>query len=461
MNTRCLRSYSRLLVALLLTLLTLSGCSLRTAGRSNSGQQLDETTPTPIPTAVAVGKPTYVVARGDVSKQLILNGRMVPVNQADLYFKVSGRVRSVAAKSDDMVKAGQLLAELEMDATERDLAGSRLDLERAQARLKAAQTELQQNIQRAQANLDIAGENLAIARVQGPGPRKTQAEVGLTRAQQARDRAQAAYDAIAWRNDRGASAEGAALEQATLSFTDAKAAYDLAMQGIAAFDHQVAIARRQVDLAQIALVSLKQGVDPLLENDVKRAQFAVDKLLAAVADNQIVAPFDGQAEIAFTLSPGAAVDAYKYVATVADPSGLEVSSDAGNTNLDQIKEGMPAIVSLLSAPGVDVLGHIRRMPPIGAVAVTTPDKTMRFTLDDKTPSGFGKGELVRITLTLEQKKDMLWLPPTAIRTFEGRKFVVVQDNAAQRRVDVKIGIDSADRVEILSGLTEGQIVVGQ
>jgi len=460
MNTRCLRSYSRPLIALLLTLLTLSGCSLMPAGRSNSGQQLDEATPTPVPTAVAVGKPTYVVARGDVSKQLILNGRMVPVNQADLYFKVSGHVRSVAAKSDDMVKAGQVLAELEMDATERDLAGSRLDLERAQALLKAAQTQLQQNIQRAQANLDIAGENLAITQVQDPGPRKTQAEVGLKRAQQARDRAQAAYDAIAYRNDRGASAEAAALEQATLGFTDAKAAYDLAMQGIAAYDHQVAIARRQVDLAQIALDSLKQGVDPLLENDVKRAQFAVDKLLAAVADNQIVAPFDGQAEIAFILSPGAAVDAYKYVATVADPSGLEVSSDTGNTNLDQIREGMPAIVSLLSAPGVDVPGRIRRMPPMGAVAATTPDRTMRLTLDDKTRSGFGNGELVRITLTLEQKKDMLWLPPAAIRSFEGRKFVVVQENAAQRRVDVKIGIDSADRVEILSGLTEGQIVVG-
>jgi multidrug efflux pump subunit AcrA (membrane-fusion protein) len=460
MNARCLRSYSRLLIALL-TLLTVSGCSLMPAGSHNDGGQLDEATPTPVPTAVAVGKPTYVVARGEVSKQLIMNGRMVPVHQADLFFKVNGHVRSVAAKSGDMVKAGQLLADLEMDATERDLVGSRLEVERAQAQLKAAQTELEQNIQRAQANLDIATQNLAITQAQNPGPRKTQAEVALKRAQQACDQAQATYDQIAWRNDRAASAEAAALERATWSLTDAKAAYDLAMQGIAVYDHQVAIARRQVDLAQIALDSLKQGVDPLLENDVERAQFAVDKLVAAVADNQIIAPFDGQTEIAFILSPGAAVDAYKYVATVSDPSALEVSSDAGNTNLDQVKEGMPAIISLLSAPGVDVPGHIRQMPPVGAMAATTPDKSMRLTLDDQTRSGFGNGELVRITLTLEQKKDVLWLHPAAIRTFEGRKFVVVQENAAQRRVDVKIGIDSADRVEILSGLTEGQIVVGQ
>jgi hypothetical protein len=38
--------------------------------------------------------------------------------------------------------------------------------------------------------------------------------------------------------------------------------------------------------------------------------------------------------------------------------------------------------------------------------------------------------------------------------------VVVQDGESQRRVDVKVGIESTDRVEIEEGLTEGQIVVG-
>jgi multidrug efflux pump subunit AcrA (membrane-fusion protein) len=55
---------------------------------------------------------------------------------------------------------------------------------------------------------------------------------------------------------------------------------------------------------------------------------------------------------------------------------------------------------------------------------------------------------------------VLWLPPQAIRTFEGRKFVVVQEGDAQRRVDVKIGVEGEDRVEIVEGLNEGQVVVG-
>jgi multidrug efflux pump subunit AcrA (membrane-fusion protein) len=71
------------------------------------------------------------------------------------------------------------------------------------------------------------------------------------------------------------------------------------------------------------------------------------------------------------------------------------------------------------------------------------------------------GDLVRATAVLESREDVLWLPPQAVREFEGRKFVIVQDGDAQRRVDVKTGIVGEDRVEILEGLTEGQVVLTQ
>jgi multidrug efflux pump subunit AcrA (membrane-fusion protein) len=70
------------------------------------------------------------------------------------------------------------------------------------------------------------------------------------------------------------------------------------------------------------------------------------------------------------------------------------------------------------------------------------------------------GDLVRVTVVLEQKEDVLWLPPAAIRTFEGRKFVVVQEGAGQRQVDVTLGIESEERVEIETGLEEDQVVIG-
>jgi hypothetical protein len=75
------------------------------------------------------------------------------------------------------------------------------------------------------------------------------------------------------------------------------------------------------------------------------------------------------------------------------------------------------------------------------------------------------GDLVQVILTLSRKDDALWLPPQAVRAFEGRRFVVVKDGDRQRRQDVKVGIISTDRIEIVEdpveGLKEGDIVIGQ
>ena len=70
------------------------------------------------------------------------------------------------------------------------------------------------------------------------------------------------------------------------------------------------------------------------------------------------------------------------------------------------------------------------------------------------------GDLVHVTAEVEHAEAVLWLPPQAIRNFNGRLFAVVQDGDVQRRVDVRIGVEAEDRVEILEGVEEGQVIVG-
>ena len=96
------------------------------------------------------------------------------------------------------------------------------------------------------------------------------------------------------------------------------------------------------------------------------------------------------------------------------------------------------------------------------------DESTRVSLDIPAADvGLDMGDLVRITVLLERKDNVLWLPPQAIRTFEGRRFVVVQDGDIQRRVDVKVGIESEDRIEIEAATEEdidllavGRVVIG-
>jgi macrolide-specific efflux system membrane fusion protein len=213
-------------------------------------------------------------------------------------------------------------------------------------------------------------------------------------------------------------------------------------------EYEVAIKQYEVELAEIAL---------------EEASMAMEDLEDAIADAQIVSPMNGQL-LSITLAEGKAVNAYETVAVVADLRELEASAELGSQQMQSLAEGMPVVVSLVGQPGVEVEGYIRQLPyPYGGgskdveggdsythVALNVPESGTVFELSD----------LVRVTVVLERKEDVLWIPLQVVRTFEGRKFVVVQDGDVQRRVDVKLGIQGEDRVEVLEGLSEEQIVMG-
>jgi multidrug efflux pump subunit AcrA (membrane-fusion protein) len=346
-------------------------------------------------------KPTYTVQRGELVSQLEFSGRISPEVEEDLFFRADGRVRTVLAKRNDMVTEGQILAELEIEGLERELESAELELERAQVRLEQAQSEYDYEVKVAQTNLEVAQLQLQALQT------------------------------------------GAAPDQTA-----------------------IAIQQKEVELAQLALDRLAEGIDPLVVSDVERAELAVGKLLAEIAEAQIIAPFDGQL-LSISLTPGQAVTAYGPVATIADIASLEVRADLVSNQMDELSEGMPAEIFLTSRPGVTLEGAVRQLPyPYGSggrgQTVEDMDKSTRISIAASAEeAGFQLGDLVRVTVELERKADVLWLPPQALRIFDGRRFALLQDGDVQRRVDVTVGIETPERVEIEAGLEEGQTVVGQ
>jgi len=333
--------------------------------------------------------------------ELTFSGRISPILEEELFFRAAGRVRAVFAKRNDMITEGTVIAELENDALERELLSAELTLARAQTILNAAEQELEYSRRIAQANLEI--EQIKLASMQ---------------AEQVPD------------------------------------------------PNAIAIQQKQIEMSQIGIERLASGVDSLLVNDVERAQLDVTKLKTEIAEAQIVAPFDGQL-LSVSLTPGQAIDGFQPVVVLADVDNLEVSADLLSDQMTKLVEGMPAQVVLVSRPGEILPGTVRQLPyPYGSGGrgqeVEDMDKSTRFTLETSAlEAGFNLGDLVRITVELERKADVLWLPPQALRVFDGRRFAVVQDGEAQRRVDVTVGIQTQERVEIETGLEEGQVVVGQ
>src|SRR5687767_1957230 len=130
-----------------------------------------EATSTPIPTAPAVARPTYVVQRGDVQEIFEFTGRWQPRDQMQLSFEVNGTVRRVNVQRGDTVAAGDLLADLQIDDLEGQLASAELELETALANLNSGEAGELDSVTSAQ--ISLANERLALdnANANSPWPR--------------------------------------------------------------------------------------------------------------------------------------------------------------------------------------------------------------------------------------------------------------------------------------------------
>lgn len=450
----------QIIVALLLTalLVTTMGCS--TVGSSRK----EEPTPTPIPPPPIPDKPTYTVKRGSVIDSLSFTGRVSPIREEEMFFKLNGRVKKVYFERNDLVKQGDLLAELENDDLLRQLAQTQLELDTAQLNLQKALDSKQYTLDKANITLQIRKLQLAQMEAADYETDVTVARANLQKAEATLKQAQARYDARAARPGAEASSEALELERTTLDYEIALANYNrtVARQQSAKFD--IEIQRLQVALAQLEVDNITKEVDAQLTNAVDRAKLSVERLQAQVDNTRIYSPIDGKVT-SVSAYEGRDVVAYRPVFVVADESGLKVTAEPMSTQLQRLAEGMSASIILSAYPGKELPAKIERLPyPYGGgggVSAATEGTDKRVHIDfDPDDLKLTPGDLVRIIVVLEQKDDALWLPPAAIRTFSGRKFVEVEEEGRRRRVDVIVGIESADRVEIVEGLQEGQIVVG-
>jgi hypothetical protein len=168
--------------------------------------------------------------------------------------------------------------------------------------------------------------------------------------------------------------------------------------------------------------------------------------------------------VSIRLSVARAVEAHQDVIVIVDPSEMEVKADLTGSQASKLSKGMLAVVRATTPRGEELQGVIRRVPyDSSAASQLQGDGSVRVALESAADGSipFELGDILHVTVELERRENVLWLPPQALRRFEGRAFVVVQQDGVQRRADIKTGLEADDRVEIVEGLAEGQVVVGQ
>ncbi len=453
----------RLAFALLfMVIVAVSGCS---GGSTSTSGGSSEATPTPIPPPPVAEKPTYTVKRGEVVDSLSFTGRVAPSVEEELWFRVDGRVKKVHVERNQVVEAGTLLAELDNDDLLRQLDQAKLELESAELSLKSSNDNRDFNIAKAKLALEI--QNMELEQMvagMNSDPAIQTARANLQKAEAAVKVAQREYDIKARRADVMASNEALILEQKTLDLQLAQAALARAQQGSKGDLIDVEIKKKEIQLSEMDLARLEQQQDPGLLKAVERAKLVVERLESQVGDTQVVSPIAGKIT-SVSAYDGRTVTAFKPVFIVADEAQVEITAEPMSSQLQRLAEGMSASIVLSSYPGKELKAKIEQLPyPYGkgggSADVEEADKLSHISFDPEDLK-IEPGDLVKVIVTLEQKDNVLWLPPAAIRTFSGRKFVVIEEEGRQRRADVTIGIESAERVEIKDGVEENQIVVGQ
>ncbi len=434
----------------------LAGALLLTA--CSAPNQPAQPTPTPIPTALIPRQPTYTVERGEVQRKIEFLARVQAIDDEPLAFEMDGRIAKSNVQVGDDVKQGDVLAELDTSDLKNQVEQARIELLTAESTLSKTLATYTQTVQASQLDLDVAQLRLQQARAKDFAPQVALAEAEIARAERAL--ADANTGLTSARNtpqdkDMIAGFERMVMD-AQIQLARARSDYQSLVQQQATHQFDVSILAKDVERARLALSRIDSAIDPGLQRAVDVNKLALELLEAQLARMQIIAPFDGRIS-SESLAVGKNVRAFDPVVVVAKPGGLEAAAELSQARLAEIAIGQKVSVTLSSVPGKVFAGEVRRLPQTGA-ATTATDRSVRVAIEGA-ENDMQEGDLARVTIITDRKDNTLWLPPQALRNFQGRRFVVVRDDEGERRSDVKIGLQGEDRIEILSGVLEGQTVV--
>jgi multidrug efflux pump subunit AcrA (membrane-fusion protein) len=416
-------------------------------------------TSTPFPTAPAVARPTYVVQRGDVQEIFEFSGRWLPRDQSSLAFEINGQVRRVEARRGDTMTAGQLLADLQITELENQLESAQLSLETALANLESGGEGSVQTVTDAEIALANAQLRLDSARENSPWTGVEAARQGIAQAERELEAAQRAYDDAISRPDTPAATTDNlynSLQSARERVQSAWNTYYSNAQQFNNYQYTIAEAENALIQAQINLDNARQGigVDPNAEEQVRSAQLQVEQLEADIQRSSLYAPMDGEV-LEVNIQPGDQVEAFQTVMIVGRPEPKEAVASLAIGDAQRLSVGQVGICQVINRPETAVQCVVRQIP----LSARDADQTTRIAASlELTAPDLQTGQVIEISMPLQVREDVLWLPPAAIRTFQNRTFVVLQTPDGPQTVDVQIGLQTDDRVEIVSGVNEGDIV---
>ena len=361
--------------------------------------------------AIAAASPTVAVAKAakeDLTRSLVMTAEFKPYQDVDLMAKVSGYVKEIRVDIGDRVHTGELIAVLEVPEMQEDLA-------RGKAALKAS------------------------------GSEAVRARDELKRAESLHEIAHLSYTRLA----EVASRRPGLIAQQEID--DAKGK-DLATEA-------------QVSAARSALESANQQID------VSRGALGRIKTMLDYA--RVTSPFTGVvtkrfADVGSMIQAGTASQTQSMpLVRIAQDNLLRLIVPVPESAVPKVHIGQQVEVNIPSLKR-SVYGSVTRF----TTHITTSTRTMDTEIDVPNPGlTLIPGMYAEVRMVLDQHKGALAVPISAVDQGEegaasggaekartGRVLVVTPQNRIELR-QVALGIETANKVEVISGVKEGDLVV--
>ena len=377
-----------------------------------AGCHKTEEVPTPEVT-VQTAMPTF----GSISSVIRADAVLSPLAQAAIAPKVTAPVKKFLVQRGAHVKAGQLLAVLENN----DLAATQLD---SQGAYTAAQATYETT-------------------TQATVPEEfTKAQLDLTQAKANLDLNQTIVKARTQLFTQGAI-PGRDLDTAKAALVQAQSAYDIASQHLEAVK--------------------KTSNQASLKNAKGQLESAKGKLMASEAQmgyTEIRSPISGYVTDR-PLFAGETAAAGAPVITVMDTSALIAKVHIAQVEAQQLALGGEASLSI---PGVDepVAAKITLISPALDQGSTTVEVWLRI---DNPENTLKAGTPAQATITGRTVKNALLISKEAVQAANGGsedagKFVLVMAaDGTVHKHPVTLGIQNAERVQVLSGIAAKDTIV--
>lgn len=361
------------------------------------------------------------------------SGKIEAAKKGEVYPPTAGQLADVDVVEGAKVKAGQVLAVLDTKPLE-------LQVQQATAGLKGAQAQLDGVNRGVPAAID-----------------KAAAAAGVSAAQAGYDAASKAYTTfLGIFNSSPATAQAsmeATLTQLKIAKLNAYSGLQQAKSG-------------QTKLSTAAKVAAARAG---AQAAVNSASFALSVARNTLDKATLTAPIDGVVIFDALGAPGAdgsfpkaavgaPVSPASAVFTVVQLGDVDFNAQVDEADVDKVKTGMKAKVSLDAFPSETFDGTVQI---IRTTAIQTTTGGIAFPVlvkVDPKAKNILLGMSGSVDIEVNAVSDAVTVPIESILDENGKKFVFVIDGGKATKTEVATGALTDTRAQIIKGLTEGQTV---